>query len=99
MSVKLEASPAESFLSAPGEVYSSLFSQESGSPSAPATPQSLDGADVSIVDEDEQREKSVAFDGVNKSESDSPSAGEKKTKKRKSWGQVLPEPKTNLPPR
>lgn len=23
----------------------------------------------------------------------------KKTKKRKSWGQVLPEPKTNLPPR
>lgn len=28
---------------------------------------------------------------------DSPS--DKKTKKRKSWGQVLPEPKTNLPPR
>ncbi|KAH8169310.1 transcriptional activator hac1 [Sarocladium implicatum] len=32
---------------------------------------------------------------------DSPSSpsSEKKTKKRKSWGQVLPEPKTNLPPR
>lgn len=27
------------------------------------------------------------------------SSEEKKTKKRKSWGQVLPEPKTNLPPR
>lgn len=25
--------------------------------------------------------------------------GKKPTKKRKSWGQVLPEPKTNLPPR
>lgn len=28
-----------------------------------------------------------------------PEAGEKKPKKRKSWGQVLPEPKTSLPPR
>lgn len=28
-----------------------------------------------------------------------PEAGEKKPKKRKSWGQVLPEPKTQLPPR
>ncbi|PHH68134.1 hypothetical protein CDD82_809 [Ophiocordyceps australis] len=28
-----------------------------------------------------------------------PPSSEKKTKKRKSWGQVLPEPKTNLPPR
>ncbi|EFX05160.1 bzip transcription factor [Grosmannia clavigera kw1407] len=101
MSVKLEASPAESFLSAPGEVYSSLFSQASASPSAPATPHSLDGADVSVIDEDEHREKSVSFDlddaGVTKTE-DSP-VTEKKTKKRKSWGQVLPEPKTNLPPR
>ncbi|PHH60744.1 hypothetical protein CDD81_1282 [Ophiocordyceps australis] len=32
-------------------------------------------------------------------ESTPPPSGEKKTKKRKSWGQVLPEPKTNLPPR
>lgn len=28
-----------------------------------------------------------------------PETGEKKPKKRKSWGQVLPEPKTQLPPR
>lgn len=28
-----------------------------------------------------------------------PESGEKKPKKRKSWGQVLPEPKTSLPPR
>lgn len=28
-----------------------------------------------------------------------PSDDKKPTKKRKSWGQVLPEPKTNLPPR
>lgn len=33
-------------------------------------------------------------------ESPAPESGDKKpTKKRKSWGQVLPEPKTNLPPR
>jgi len=31
--------------------------------------------------------------------SPSPNAEAKPTKKRKSWGQVLPEPKTNLPPR
>lgn len=30
---------------------------------------------------------------------DESSPGKKPTKKRKSWGQVLPEPKTNLPPR
>ena len=30
---------------------------------------------------------------------DGSSPGKKPTKKRKSWGQVLPEPKTNLPPR
>lgn len=29
----------------------------------------------------------------------SPSSTSKPTKKRKSWGQILPEPKTNLPPR
>lgn len=33
------------------------------------------------------------------SPSDDNSAGEKKTKKRRSWGQVLPTPTTNLPPR
>ncbi|KAI3400790.1 hypothetical protein diail_1999 [Diaporthe ilicicola] len=32
-------------------------------------------------------------------ESADPSDDKKPTKKRKSWGQVLPEPKTNLPPR
>lgn len=32
-------------------------------------------------------------------DADSASPDKKPTKKRKSWGQVLPEPKTNLPPR
>lgn len=38
--------------------------------------------------------KIEADDGTENAESD-----KKPTKKRKSWGQVLPEPKTNLPPR
>ncbi|KAI1186555.1 hypothetical protein F5B17DRAFT_358755 [Nemania serpens] len=84
--VKFETSPAESFLSIPGELYPSLF--------AAVTPvsTSMDPSE-SVMTPD-----SCAGD-------DTPAAtpaadGEKKpVKKRKSWGQVLPEPKTNLPPR
>jgi transcriptional activator HAC1 len=85
--IKFEASPTESFLSTPGDIYSSLFATRSDSIDpehsvSAMSPQSLDG--------DEHQENSPAPDGE----------GEKKpTKKRKSWGQVLPEPKTNLPPR
>jgi len=44
----------------------------------------------------------VDFDSPTPSQSPSPSSSHgdaKSVKKRKSWGQVLPEPKTNLPPR
>ncbi|KAI0441124.1 hypothetical protein F4803DRAFT_524640 [Xylaria telfairii] len=82
--VKFEASPAESFLSTPGELYPSLFANtpaaETLDPEAAMTPESLDG--------DENPATATPADGE-----------KKPVKKRKSWGQVLPEPKTNLPPR
>lgn len=85
--VKFENSPAESFMSTPGPEMYSLFSTPAPSAMNPLetvmTPQSVDD-----------------MDGLPETD-DTPSAdGDKKpTKKRKSWGQVLPEPKTNLPPR
>lgn len=85
--VKFEASPAESFLSTPGELYPSLFADTPTAatldPEVAMTPESLDG--------DENTASTPTA---------TPADGEKKpVKKRKSWGQVLPEPKTNLPPR
>ncbi|KAG5917753.1 hypothetical protein E4U42_007124 [Claviceps africana] len=91
--VKFEASPAESSMSIPGDNLSSLFG-----PSTPSvdvmTPQSIqDDLQTSklpvISDESENRTPSAEDD----------TSVKKQTKKRKSWGQVLPEPKTNLPPR
>ena len=99
--IKYEASPAESFISMPGD-YPSLF--------APSTPPSttINPLDVmtpqSISDEKQTpqlatiREESMDADDDD-DDDDVDGAGKKPTKKRKSWGQVLPEPKTNLPPR
>ncbi|KAK3185615.1 transcription factor that binds to CRE motif [Lecanicillium sp. MT-2017a] len=93
--VKLEASPAESFLSAPGDNYQSLFASTDETvttmnPMEMMTPQSYSGdVDKSLERISEQPEE----------DDDSTTSDKKQTKKRKSWGQVLPEPKTNLPPR
>lgn len=89
--MKLENSPAESFISTPGDNYASLFTASTPSaantmnPMEMMTPKSFtdDKASGSVEDEEET----------------SPSGDKKPAKKRKSWGQVLPEPKTNLPPR
>ncbi|CAJ2503663.1 Uu.00g110570.m01.CDS01 [Anthostomella pinea] len=82
--VKFEPSPTESLMSAPGEMYPSLF----------ATSTDMDLESVMTPE-------SFADDhnGSEMGSTPAPESGEKKTKKRKSWGQVLPEPKTNLPPR
>ncbi|KAI9802274.1 MAG: hypothetical protein M1825_002995 [Sarcosagium campestre] len=79
-------SPADSLLSAPSEAYSSLFDGEGASPAVSAlTPQSLhDSSDR----EDSRPPNDQATD-----------SDRKNVKKRKSWGQELPTPKTNLPPR
>ncbi|KAK8103212.1 Transcriptional activator hac1 [Apiospora sp. TS-2023a] len=89
--VKFENSPAESFMSTPGGDFYPLFDPSADDNNADPTesvmtPQSIaDSKDDSPHPDDE---------------SPAPESGDKKpTKKRKSWGQVLPEPKTNLPPR
>ncbi|KAI1359244.1 hypothetical protein F5Y08DRAFT_320021 [Xylaria arbuscula] len=95
--VKFEASPAESFLSTPGgELYPSLFATSQLNTIDPAdsvmTPESITGDD---------NRSDAATPAPDSTPAATPAAeGEKKpVKKRKSWGQVLPEPKTNLPPR
>ncbi|KAI0886314.1 uncharacterized protein GGS22DRAFT_160553 [Annulohypoxylon maeteangense] len=87
--VKFEASPAESLMSVPGDMYPSLFATSS-----------LNALESAMTPQSFTEEKSVDLDGIDATPSPAPENGEKKpTKKRKSWGQVLPEPKTNLPPR
>jgi transcriptional activator HAC1 len=100
--VKFENSPAESFLSVPGDAYPSLFAvvQTPGStgtmnPLEIMTPKSFadDGADAHVL-----ASLAMAHSPSEDCEG-TPEPDKKQTKKRKSWGQVLPEPKTNLPPR
>lgn len=89
--LKFEQSPTQSFLSASGsEMYPPLFD---ASP-APSTLNPLDVMTPKSYGDDQRPDYSGA------SASPEPTSAEKKpAKKRKSWGQVLPEPKTNLPPR
>ncbi|KAL7621651.1 transcription factor that binds to CRE motif [Parahypoxylon ruwenzoriense] len=88
--VKFETSPAESLLSAPGDMYPSLFS---------TTPSTLNPLESVMT----PRSFSPSPDDNTSPHEDTPSPApepeKKPVKKRKSWGQVLPEPKTNLPPR
>ncbi|KAI1379258.1 hypothetical protein F4677DRAFT_362829 [Hypoxylon crocopeplum] len=85
--VKFEASPAESLMSVPGDMYPSLFDTSS-------TLNPLE----SVMTPQSYAEDTLAT--ATSTPSPDPENPEKKpTKKRKSWGQVLPEPKTNLPPR
>ncbi|QPG93539.1 hypothetical protein C2857_000584 [Epichloe festucae Fl1] len=88
--VKFEASPAESLMSLPGDNYPSLFD-----PTTP--PSTMNPADVftpqSTPAESEEPENGTP------SPEEKEETGKKPGRKRKSWGQVLPEPKTNLPPR
>jgi len=96
--IKFENSPVESVLSTPDGIYSSLFSPPSSTmdPHDIMSPHSFDGSECDLV--------MRAMSAVPETPADAPStpsasADKKPTKKRKSWGQVLPEPKTNLPPR
>ncbi|PNH27208.1 hypothetical protein BJF96_g9450 [Verticillium dahliae] len=86
--IKFEDSPAESFVSTPGDMYPSLFPES-------ASPNTLDPSNM--MSPSSPQDLTIADTDMPLSEA---SAGDKKgSKKRKSWGQVLPEPKTNLPPR
>ncbi|KAG5936874.1 hypothetical protein E4U53_000134 [Claviceps sorghi] len=96
--VKLEASPAESSMSLPGDNHSSLFG-----PSTPsATVNLVEVMTPQSTQEDMQTSKLPVISEEPENRTSSPeeeSSVKKQAKKRKSWGQVLPEPKTNLPPR
>jgi transcriptional activator HAC1 len=87
--LKYEQSPAESlaesFTSTPGASYPPLF-PPSMEPHQAMTPQSFD-------------DDSMFGGSMNGSIAGTPAPEKKPVKKRKSWGQQLPEPKTNLPPR
>jgi len=91
--VQFDDSPADSFISTPGDNYPSLFSSTNATmdPTDMLTPKSSDERLGTPCDQDIKTEDNT--------EPATPGSSDKKTKKRKSWGQVLPEPKTNLPPR
>jgi transcriptional activator HAC1 len=90
-------SPAESLMSAPGDAYTSLFAATT--PSAASTVNPMDMLTPKSFNEDSLLPMIKQEEGVASTPSPSPAPEKKTTKKRKSWGQVLPEPKTNLPPR
>ncbi|KAF4119467.1 hypothetical protein GMORB2_4732 [Geosmithia morbida] len=86
-STAMQPSPADSLLSAREDSYTSLFDDGPESPTGIAmTPAFSENGSLSRL--------SAVPEDMTETE-----GGDKKTKKRKSWGQVLPEPKTNLPPR
>ncbi|KAK3367229.1 hypothetical protein B0T24DRAFT_635300, partial [Lasiosphaeria ovina] len=94
--LKFESSPTESLLSTPSEMYPSLFGTDS------STVKALEMMTPRSYSEDPQSDASVLAGMTPAPETPSasgPGSEKKQTKKRKSWGQVLPEPKTNLPPR
>ena len=85
--IKFENSPveslADSFVSTPGTQYPSLF----------------DTMDQSEMMSPDSFDDDSMFGGSIRGESMAPTSEKKPVKKRKSWGQQLPEPTTNLPPR
>ncbi|KAI0401700.1 hypothetical protein F4802DRAFT_618741 [Xylaria palmicola] len=90
---KVEASPAESFLSTPGDIYPSLFA---------ALTDTGDAMDVAMTPSSlasEGEEHPATPETPADAATPDTEGAKKPVKKRKSWGQVLPEPKTNLPPR
>lgn len=99
--LKFEQSPAESiaesFTSAPGATYPPLFyTPQNMEYSQAMTPQSFD--DDSNFGDDLCDMGEMGRD-LDESLAGTPAPEKKPVKKRKSWGQQLPEPKTNLPPR
>ncbi|KAI9748102.1 MAG: transcription factor that binds to CRE motif [Candelina submexicana] len=80
-------SPADSMLSAPSDNYQSLFGEE-----ATASPAELGLTPQSMKSDREDSVMSASQEGTETQQ-------KKPTKKRKSWGQELPTPTTNLGPR
>jgi len=96
--IKFEDSPAESFVSTPGELYPSLFGDANSAPDNTVDPSDM-MTPPSFNDDDDAGVSASPSTTSAPPGTGSVSPEKKQTKKRKSWGQVLPEPKTNLPPR
>jgi transcriptional activator HAC1 len=100
--IKFESSPTETLIdsfdvSSPATHFSSIF--DGFDMDRTLNPSDLDGSEYSFDDTD-KLEKVMASGSNTPSEGTPQPQNEKKAvKKRKSWGQQLPEPKTNLPPR
>ncbi|EGZ78079.1 hypothetical protein NEUTE2DRAFT_101672 [Neurospora tetrasperma FGSC 2509] len=94
--------PAESLLATPDEIFPEVF----GSDRATSATPSLDVmSPVSLADDVHTDLTALATLTVpqipprsTRASTPAPETEKKPVKKRKSWGQVLPEPKTNLPP-
>ncbi|KAK3396233.1 hypothetical protein B0T20DRAFT_462705 [Sordaria brevicollis] len=95
--------PSESLLATPGEMFPEVF----GSNRATSVTPSIDVmSPVSLADDVHTDLTALATLTVPQipprstpASTPAPETEKKPVKKRKSWGQVLPEPKTNLPPR
>ncbi|KFY32096.1 hypothetical protein V494_07890, partial [Pseudogymnoascus sp. VKM F-4513 (FW-928)] len=95
--IKFELSPAESLIeqfegSSPNESYPSLFDG--------MNPSEIDGSEYDYADYERFERAQTDNDSVTAAANggDQTQPEKKVVKKRKSWGQQLPEPKTNLPP-
>ncbi|KAK4190596.1 hypothetical protein QBC35DRAFT_75512 [Podospora australis] len=103
--IKFENSPTDSLLSTPGEMFPSLFGNEGVPTSASSeimTPDSFikdSSPDLALLANLTALAQTTPAPETPASASETPEPEKKAVKKRKSWGQVLPEPKTNLPPR
>ena len=75
------------------ESYPSLFADES------STSTTMDPSALFSTPEPADCFSPGEFETPAPEDETADSSDKKPTKKRKSWGQVLPEPKTNLPPR
>ncbi|KAJ2896571.1 Transcriptional activator hac1 [Zalerion maritima] len=104
--LKLEHSPSDSLMSLPATTeFSPLFPATSDAADTPErdlsleamTPQSGPASPSPIPDSDLLESFSLPL--IDPPLPTTTHAEKKAAKKRKSWGQVLPEPKTNLPPR
>ncbi|KAK4216822.1 hypothetical protein QBC37DRAFT_416246 [Rhypophila decipiens] len=100
VSLKFENSPTESLLSTPDEMYPSLFgndlSTSTMNPMDVMTPRSSFSEQPESFTDSRPVSEAPQTPGANDADG---KPEQKPVKKRKSWGQVLPEPKTNLPPR
>jgi transcriptional activator HAC1 len=96
---KFQHSPAESLMSIPGDSFTSLFDVTTPSAASTMNPMEMMTPKSFTEDHIPSSLPQIKQEEDMSTPSPSPAPEKRTTKKRKSWGQVLPEPKPNLPPR